>query len=535
MIGSKVLNAKNIISLYFRYGLNAMAKNVDGNFSLIVINEKKYSISIIRDKIGLSPAYYTIDSGFICSSNVGAIVKSRKKKYSYNKKIIGRYASCNFRANYGSKETFFNDVFQILPSNILTYKNNKVFIKRYWVLDSNKDYLKLDGYELSNYYIDQIKTSITNYLSAFSGKKRVVSLSGGVDSGTIIGMLHKITGQRVDAVSLSYNEKTEYDESTLINYSVRDHAQNWFDIKLNPMQMINDMETYYNRFDIPLATVSIYGYDYLYRKVAEMGYKNIYTGAGGDYLQAGNYPCFLYYFADLKYSKSPSYEKEVDLWIKNHGTSKFPKSYETVENFFKNNIDFSKSGKLKKQELFLPSKNILNKEFYNDIGNIRSNVVDSYGTYLRSYFAQELFFEAVPPGTDAENIIDWTYGTKMISPFFSKNLIDLGWELSPSKKIKNGINKVLSRACLKGICALEILQRKQKNGFNAPFDIWLRGPLNDFAMDIFSSHSFLGRGIYDNSKFSKMLNQHMKGSSDHMMLLWQALNLELWMCSWIDN
>ena len=49
-----------------------------------------------------------------------------------------------------------------------------------------------------------------------------------------------------------------------------------------------------------LATVSIYGYDYLYRKIAEMGYENIYTGAGGDYLQAGNYPCFLYYFADLK-------------------------------------------------------------------------------------------------------------------------------------------------------------------------------------------------------------------------------------------
>ena len=128
MIGSKVLSAKNIISLYFRYGLNAMTKKVDGNCSLIFIDEKKYSISIIRDKIGLSPAYYTIDSGFTCSSNVGAIVKSRKEKYSYNKKIIGRYASCNFRANYGSKETFFNDVFQILPSNILTYKKGGILI-----------------------------------------------------------------------------------------------------------------------------------------------------------------------------------------------------------------------------------------------------------------------------------------------------------------------------------------------------------------------------------------------------------------------
>ena len=34
------------------------------------------------------------------------------------------------------QKTFFNDIFQILPSNFLTYKNNKIFIKRYWNLDS---------------------------------------------------------------------------------------------------------------------------------------------------------------------------------------------------------------------------------------------------------------------------------------------------------------------------------------------------------------------------------------------------------------
>ena len=79
MIGSKVLNAKNIFSLYMRNGLNLMAKNVDGNFSLIIIDEKKISINIIRDKIGLSPVYYTINSGFTCSSNAGAIAKSFSK------------------------------------------------------------------------------------------------------------------------------------------------------------------------------------------------------------------------------------------------------------------------------------------------------------------------------------------------------------------------------------------------------------------------------------------------------------------------
>ena len=52
-------------------------------------------------------------------------------------------------------------------------------------------------------------------------------------------------------------------------------------------------------------------------------------------------------------------------------------------------------------------------------------------------------------------------------------------------------------------------------------------------MDIFSSKSFLNRGIYNVKKFQEILNQHINGTHDHMMLLWQALNLELWMKKWI--
>ena len=112
---------------------------------------------------------------------------------------------------------------------------------------------------------------------------------------------------------------------------------------------------------------------------------------------------------------------------------------------------------------------------------------------------------------------------------------DLGWKLRPSQKIKDGINKVLSRKSLIGICPKEILEKKQKIGFNAPFDIYLKFQLKDFVLDVFHSKSFNERGIYDNKKFKKILSEHLKGQENHMMLLWQAINLELWMCSWVDK
>ena len=84
IIGDKILNAKNIYTLYSKYGTANLAKKIGGNYSLVIIDEK-YSINIVRDRIGLSPVYYSLINGFICSSNIGPIIKVRTENYSYNK------------------------------------------------------------------------------------------------------------------------------------------------------------------------------------------------------------------------------------------------------------------------------------------------------------------------------------------------------------------------------------------------------------------------------------------------------------------
>ena len=54
-------------------------------------------------------------------------------------------------------------------------------------------------------------------------------------------------------------------------------------------------------------------------------------------------------------------------------------------------------------------------------------------------------------------------------------------------------------------------------------------------MDHLRSEKFKSRGIYNQNIFQKCLNDHMDKKVNHMMLIWQALNLELWMRNWIDT
>ena len=100
-----------------------------------------------------------------------------------------------------------------------------------------------------SYYQSSIKQALKNYYSAFDSEEIAVALSGGVDSGTIIGMLHNITNKKVEAVSLSYNEKTDFNETDLIQFSARDHARNWTDLKLYPEVLFDDLQGLYNIFD----------------------------------------------------------------------------------------------------------------------------------------------------------------------------------------------------------------------------------------------------------------------------------------------
>ena len=144
---------------------------------------------------------------------------------------------------------------------------------------------------------------------------------------------------------------------------------------------------------------------------------------------------------------------------------------------------------------------------------------------------QEYVYDAVAPGVEAEDLMEWHNNISLNSPFFDKEIAEFGWKLKSNLKILNGQNKYLYRKTFNNILPSKIVNRVAKSGFNAPFDLWSRNELKDFILDIYSSNSFKQRGIYNYKNFMKLINQHMKSESNQMMLVWQSINLELWLRS----
>ena len=507
----------------------------DGAWSVVLI-ETGGRLSAARDRFGLKPLYVarTDDGRLLLASNAGAIVKSGWIAAEANPDFLARYAGYKYLGTYGDRPTAFKEIDLLDVTFLHRWDRDGYHKKQYWNFDPAAERIVASDAEFEARYRHLLMETMRRVVQTHSAKRLAVALSGGIDSGSIAGLLHHVTGAPVEAVSLTYRESTDFDESESISYSVRDHVEKWHVVSIDHKVLMEDLPQLYERFDIPLATVSMYGYDYLYREAFRRGMSTFLTGAGGDQIQAGNYPSYLYHLADLKSGDPDPYEMELTWWIRRHGTPQFPKNRGTAEEFFKKALDLDVPGMLRPYRHFLAG-DVLDPDFASSAARLEGRTVPNYGDYSRSYIVQDYFYESLPCTIIPGDLIGWTRGTAVISPYLSRNVVEFGWRLPPDQLVRQGINKTLARRALPGICADEILDRVDKSGFNAPFDLWVRGPIRVFAMDIFRSQAFLQRGVYDTVGFDRLLESHMRGEANHMMLLWQALNMELWMRSWLDG
>lgn len=533
--GGRVLSTAELLGRYLESGAEGMAAPLDGAWIIVIADPRHDRLQLIRDRIGLKPIYFAeTDNGLAFGSNAGSIVRAGWMPAQFDSDIVAKYASSNYRMVYGRGPTFFSGVRMLPPASILTYEKGTASTSTYWDLDPGIPYLDATWEELEVAYREGIASALERFLAP-RGDEFVVSLSGGMDSSTMIGMLHVVTGRRVDAISCTYRQDTVFDETATILPSVEAHVERWHNHQPTGEMLAADIPTLYRRFDQPLATVSQYMGESVGHRIGELGYPVVFTGAGGDYLQAGDYPNFLHYFADIKASGDEAlFRSEVEGWITHHGTPVYPKSFKTVEDFFDGAIDWSVPGLLK--PLVLPlgaGGDFLDPSLLARV-SLSPITVPSYGTYLRSNTAQEYRYEGLAPGIPSEDVTGWTYGFDAAEPYFARTLIDLGWRIPPNFKIQKGVNKVLARSAMRGIVPDQILDKTSKQGWNAPTDQWFRGPLKELVVDVVGSKSFRERGIYQPDKVDELLRRHLAGEANHMMLLWQVVNLELWMHEWID-
>ena len=222
---NKGIEKNLIINIYKKFGYEKLISLIDGDVQILIYDLKKELIFFNNSKFGVMPCYFYDINNEIFFSNSIKNLAHINNAYKLNNEYIKRFLGFHYRQIENQVDTPLKKIKKLQPSFYINYKlkkNGNLFIKKKWYLIQNKSeqYNNWNENELCEKLIYLINRSIKKRIP---NKNFFCSLSGGLDSSTLVALINKIA--KVDAATISYNDQT-YDEVDDIKTSLRNMLMN---------------------------------------------------------------------------------------------------------------------------------------------------------------------------------------------------------------------------------------------------------------------------------------------------------------------
>ena len=112
-------------------------------------------------------------------------------------------------------------------------------------------------------------------------------------------------------------------------------------------------------------------------------------------------------------------------------------------------------------------------------------------------------------------------------PVLDHRVVEFAWRLPLRFKLRRGQTKWALRQVLYRYVPAELVERP-KMGFVMPIDLWLRGPLREWAEDLLSAESLGRYGFLTVKPIREKWEEHVSGSRNWQYLLWPVLMFQAW-------
>ena len=513
-----------IINLYLEYGLNFI-KKLNGMFAIAIHDSRDNSLHLIRDRMGKKPLWITEfdDGSLFFASEARALMLALPNKTIRLEMIseVMQYGYIN------SPQSAYNEIHQLPPASVLTWRDDKSVIGTYWEPDfENKTDLS---------YVEALEN--TKHLIEEAVSRRLVSerpigsfLSGGYDSTIVTAYMVKLMKENVKTYSIgfkssSFNE-AEYARQISKHLGTQHHEEI---LSPDPAVLV---EKIVHILDQPFADSSIVP-TYLLAQFARKDLVVALSGDGGDEVFAG-YDRYigtqiLQKLNPILSTLSPAL-KAINLSrllgkrlaIRTGSQLNYMPSlavrYFSVQSLVKEEV--LKTLMNVPIDLHVQSKFIAQFEEYPNISALDKLVNSDFKYYLPGDILTKI------------DIASMASSLELRSPMLDVNVVEWGISLPNRFRIKGFETKHILKDVARSLVPGELIDRP-KMGFGIPRAEWLRTGMKEMMFDTLLDSTSKSRGWFNEKEVAKVLADHMSGI-DKDNVIWPILMLELWARTWVD-
>ena len=513
-----------VLEAYIQWGEDAFDK-MNGMFGIAILDRKKGEVVLARDHFGIKPVYYYEDGEKVLfASEIKTMLATDLVKTEPNDRVIYRYLQ--FRVQDDDRETFFQNIYRLMPGEMMTISKNGVERKMYTNLRQELEEIAKHpmaySEEAAKEYRDRLDKSVRMRLN--SEVPVGTSLSGGLDSSSVAALIAKnleedahdsdlsSVGTRQNTFSAVF-PKASNDEEVYVDALIEKYQDKIKAHKIKPTTegFLEDLRDFVRTQEEPIISTGPYAQFAVMREACKH-VTVLLDGQGADEMMAGYDPYYRVYLNQLKTRKQ--FGKLM---------AETTKSSDIVGKLLKARICQKKPK---------PFTNLLNKDFANEYSNEKLSV--NYNN-LKLRLLDDIFEQSLPSLLRYEDKNTMRFSLEGRVPFIDKELLKYLFSLDDDAIIHEGWNKRILRDSMKGLLPEKIRARRNKIGFTTPQSEWFNSIHKDLEQ-ILTSDKFAHRKYFDQMEVMREFKLDEKNkSSFSSMAFWRIINLELWLQEFFDE
>ena len=515
-----------IVHGYEEWGADCVSL-FNGIFAFALWDAKQHSLLVARDHLGVKPLYYTaLGERLLFASEIKALLVDPACPREVNVQSL----STLFTLRYvPSPATLFKGIQKLPPASRMIVTRDGMRIDRYWN-STPKIRTTINEPALIEEYQALIEDAVR--LQMRSDVPIGLFLSSGVDSGSLLAIMSKLSNQpvRTFTIGFEYGEKTNETDGAraMSDMFGSDHSE----LVLGS----RDYEKYYQRYlwdlEEPVGNETAAAF-YFVSLVTSQRVKVALTGQGADEPWAG-YGRHLGVKLSQLYSRLPQpltrgLNQAGKRWVKNERLKRGLESLnepDVLSRFVKIYSFFDEGMKAR---LFKPW---LKEQISSDGLEARRALCDlQAGVNDLDALTQILYMDTRTNLPDDLLMVgDKTSMANSLEvrvPFLDYRLVEFIETLPPRMKLRGSQGKYLHKKSIEKWLPKEIVYRKKK-GFANPIDKWLRTSMRPFVNDCLLSEDAAVNRYFDRNFIRKMLEKHERSQAEHLRHIYLLLSFELW-------